>query len=238
MTILSTQDVNNRQIQTKCAELYIVGDKMKFFKDYYPISIPQGILFYPCTGLDIIEPIELFADTIREFHFADLIPFTLPSIPKESLLASSKIIKQGYLNPKLYQIIIDVNNKYLTINWHQTDAIKVLEKLNNISVFFYRGDSIAGSGSGIYWLGKELFSKILTKIVNGGLIITDGSNPDEDYKIHPWKELYLHSQLGHFSDNRIIKPNNFTYNNRCFTCLGPLGKRYGTVYAWKVEFSD
>ncbi len=211
---------------------------MKTFNHYYPINIPQGILFYPCVGLDIIDPLVLFSSNIKEFHFADLLPFPLSQLTNVSPISDIKTLNQTYIDEDIYQVNLRIHNRNITVYWHQNDAIKVLEKVNNISVFFYRGDSIAGGGSGIYWLGKDLFPKVLSKLVDGGLIVTDGSNPDENYKFHPWKELYLHSQLGHFSDNQVIKPSNFTYNNRYFTCLGPLGERYGTVYAWKVDVID
>ena len=35
-------------------------------------SLKEGRLFYPCSGMDWFEPIELFHDWINEFWFADI----------------------------------------------------------------------------------------------------------------------------------------------------------------------
>lgn len=41
-------------------------------KSIYNISLPNGILFYPCCGDDTYEPIMQFIDTATEFHFVDI----------------------------------------------------------------------------------------------------------------------------------------------------------------------
>lgn len=48
------------------------------FSEKFNISIPEGGLFYPCSGEDSYEPLYLFMDTIDEFYFADSNKIILP----------------------------------------------------------------------------------------------------------------------------------------------------------------
>lgn len=57
------------------------------------------------------------------------------------------------------------------------DVREVLPKLPTISVLFYRSDSEGEGGSGVFILGDSVLPLILERFpVEGGLIITDGSN--------------------------------------------------------------
>ncbi|KAJ49583.1 hypothetical protein BD780_000641 [Clostridium tetanomorphum] len=41
------------------------------FNQIFNIPIVEGSLFYPCCGIDTYEPLALFINSIKEFHFAD-----------------------------------------------------------------------------------------------------------------------------------------------------------------------
>ena len=57
------------------------------------------------------------------------------------------------------------------------DVREVLPSLPTIDVLFYRRDSNGEGGSGVYILGDSILPVILGRFsVDGGLIITDGSN--------------------------------------------------------------
>lgn len=102
----------------------------------------------------------------------------------------------------------------IQIHIHRMDAVLMLIGLKNISIFFYRRDSEGEGGSGQYWLSPTLFNLILYKMVDGGLIVTDGSNmgPYPYRDDFPWSSLKYHE--------RIVK--NFYYNNIRFEYIGKL----------------
>lgn len=100
------------------------------------------------------------------------------------------------------------------IHIHKMDAVPMLMGLENISIFFYRRDSDGDGGSEQYWFSPALFNLVLYKMVDGGLIVTDGSNmsPYSYRKDFPWSSFKHHE--------RIVK--NFYYNNMRFEHIGKL----------------
>lgn len=140
--------------------------------------------------------------------------------------SASKIYKQTWFNT-------DKKNKSIEIFRYVQDGIVTLLSLSNISVFFYRGDSHGEGGSSQWWLGPQIFNLILSKLVDGGIIVTDGSNPDQNLLNVEYNQLWINS---HLMRNSIIKePKSFIYKDRSFVLLGECGHRYGQVYAWQVN---
>jgi hypothetical protein len=221
--------------------------------DFEQLNIPKGILFYPCCGYDTFEPLHLFQNVIKEFHFCDKEQIGLPPIHNQNIM---DIRHQGintineslniiYLNSKLvnkpegitYQefYLNRENDHQLEVHAHIKDAISVFKQLKDIAIFFYRGDSMGGLGSGITWLGPDLFPQIVEKMVDGGYLITDGSNPDANQLETDWNELYKHSHWNYPDLMPGEQPKDFKYRDHTFTCLGSIGKRYGDVYVWRVN---
>lgn len=128
-----------------------------------------------------------------------------------------------------------VNTSYgltdIIVNCYTLDAVLAFQCIRKLAVFYYRGDSMGEGGSGQWWLGPALFDMVLEKLVDGGLILTDGSNYHPRHSNAPWKELWEnnHGRRG------VDKPSDFIYKNRQFTCLCQCGHRYGPVYAWQVK---
>lgn len=86
-----------------------------------------------------------------------------------------------------------------------------------------RGDSIGEGGSGQWWLGPKLFNFVLEKLLDGGLIITDGSNPDPKFRRVEWYSLW-------------DEKNDFVYRDRNFKCLGQIAPIRGrATYVWQVK---
>lgn len=50
------------------------------FNQMFTIPIQEGCLFYPCCGTDTYEPLSLFINTIKEFHFASEDRIRLPKL--------------------------------------------------------------------------------------------------------------------------------------------------------------
>jgi hypothetical protein len=132
----------------------------------------------------------------------------------------------------------------ITVNRHRRRGPSALRKeITSLDVFFYRGDSDDG-GSGTNWLSaaprwfrhhrRPLFYEVLDKLVDGGLVVTDGSMGD-DYANNPYRGLRqvkaactcgpeIVAQVAPFTDLR---------GNR-FECVGFAGQRYGPTLIWQV----
>lgn len=249
---------------------------MKTLKQRFNVDIPKGILFYPCCGNDIAMPLELFMDTISEYHFVDINHIILPNeeypgrlgehrelyryicnnlikdisqqvvhIEKEQLLNKKKhllnitqaikVPKENYIKPNKWIIKMDDDTKELNITRHKKDALITLTELDKIAVFYYCGDSLGEGGSGQWWLGPDIFSMVLDKLVYGGIVVTDGSNPDPDLRNLQenkplWKNSWIHK------DQKILEtPRDFLYQGRSFKLIGQCGHKYGPIYAWQVK---
>lgn len=114
---------------------------------------------------------------------------------------------------------------------HVQDGIAVFSTLENISIFFLRGDSNGEGGSNQGWFRKNIFNYILDKLVDGGLIVTDGSSNYHTCPDVAWKGLW--DKLSY--ENGNYKPCDFSYNDRNFKFLGEFGvKKRGTLI-WQVE---
>jgi hypothetical protein len=102
--------------------------------------------------------------------------------------------------------------------------------IHNLGVFFYRGDSNEG-GSGTLWLQAHI-GEVIAKLVDGGLIVTDGSNYDGD----------TYYEMRRFRGNDDIRggaldqarPFEDKGGNQ-FRCVGYLGEKYGPTLAWQVS---
>jgi len=117
---------------------------------------------------------------------------------------------------------------------HKQDGLFKFMELDKIAVFFLRGDSPGEGGSGQKWFQPKIFDLIINKLVDGGLIVTDGSGLDYETSDYvPWRPLW--ERKGESWNAILKKPIDFKYKNRKFTCIGECGYRYGTVYLWKVE---
>ena len=113
--------------------------------------------FYPCCNLDFEFPLRLLSGYVDKVIFCDINP---------SLSYRFKRI--------LHKI---ANNKLPTAELIVGDAKKVFLLLPLIDVLFYRKDSDAEGGSGLFVLGDMFLRPLLQHFPpNGGLIFTDGSN--------------------------------------------------------------
>lgn len=217
------------------------------------IEIPKGRLFYPSCGHDTLMPTKLFKNKVDEFNFVDImwIPFTrynrirnLKVINSYSTTKhlSDDVIKlaNGIFKPrtnykieKSYLVTDKVknitNNKTIFINRYKQDGLTIFYTLDKISVFYLVGDSAGEGGSGQFWFQPGLFDEILNKLIDGGLIVTDGSGKPElmsrEYNESEWSGLWKH-------DEQIGK---FVYKDRKFKLQGIVGKRYGPIKVWQVK---
>jgi hypothetical protein len=138
-------------------------------------TIENSTLFYPCSGFDVFDPIELFAPHVTEFWFVDKAYFSsghqntrhygfdLPANHQLPLLVDySEYDLLGWKiigppdwggNPDIEPCISEENyrhiqsGKTIKINRRRGYGLSALKKeVETIGVFFYRGDSCGEGG--------------------------------------------------------------------------------------------
>lgn len=113
--------------------------------------------------------------------------------------------------------------------------------IDSIGVFFYRGDSLGEGGSGNLWLARDHLLEILSKLRNGGLIVTDGTNHGrgEEYHHGSWDNRDYRSLWALTNSNAVESPDPLPepfvdrLGNR-FECVGYAGRGYGPTLIWQV----
>jgi len=233
-----------------------------------PAHLAGTVLFYPCTGNDWREAIEVFAPLVDEFWFVDTEYFRNDSRPlisrradgrwalcwglPEMELFSWKVdgsptaVMKSIERPGLPGTYPDLDpcvrteiywhsalEKRLVVHWRRgfgAYALRHDARIGPLGVFFYRGDSFEG-GTGQWWLGGRRRSPIqvvVDRIVDGGLIVTDGSNccPSRrnDYR-HFGPAHVQHALSEGFEDRR---------GNR-FVVRGRIKDRYGPTLVWQIH---
>ncbi len=223
-------------------------------------------LYYPCSLRDTLSAVKLFAPYINDFLFVDKCYFSgysLLKIPTPKELPGYRLIsrrRKGPVRAEMTEKYDEVKKEYYldlepcivteTYIHEQTGkTIKFRLKRgfgeytlrnseNKYGVFYYRGDTVNEGGSGITWLNKKRLSNICSKLIDGGLIVTDGSNRGRRKDKHNqfWKY--------HFPRKNDILPNPEEMISsmepfkdkagRTFTCVGYAGERYGPTFIWQV----
>ena len=190
------------------------------------ITIPRGSLFYPCCGDDIDHAIESFTACVTDFHFAD--PYHLPV--KRGAGTACSTIDIPHLTTVVQRdtVSTSVERNSSVLHLHEKDGLLTLiENVERLSVFYYRGDSYGEGGSKQRWLEPVLFHTLLAKLLNGGLIVTDGSNCGSGDPHVPVRWAAL---CGEAPDDR-----DFLYAQRRFTYVSHLGEhRDRALRAWQV----
>lgn len=238
--------------------------------------IQGSTLFYPCSGNDWLLPIKLFTPYCNEFWFVDTGYFrtkppeeirpacldcngyTLldkqvhyPDMPPEHWKDDHRygfqpppILTETYLHRR--------TGREIRVNRHRRRGPSALRKqIEQLGVFFYRGDSEGEGGSGTHWLtvrewhrrrGRRrswLVHEMLDKLIDGGLLVTDGGMCLGEH--NPYRELRRHrcnSTIGR--QEAIEKAKPFTDDQgRRFCCIGCLGQHrhrtYGPAMVWQVR---
>ena len=229
-------------------------------------------LFYPCSGSDLDVPIRLFSPFVTEFWFVDRGYFTpghqdtrqygfdRPADEVAPVLggdADYELLRKdidgmpswGLHNRDIEPCILTETYRHLPSG--RTIRIKrrrgygfsaFRNDIKQIGVFFYRGDSPGEGGSGNLWLKPDHIDEICAKLIDGGLLVTDGSQQSKWTKPAPnseyWSLAQYHGGRPRPKDPeeivRVTKP--FTDSKgRTFTCVGYAGERYGPTLIWRVS---
>lgn len=191
------------------------------------IELPLGSLFYPCCGSDTAHAVASFGPYVTDCHFAD--PYNPPcgrSRPapdlKQILVPSVETVVVG---GRVGRTIVNANS---VVHSHEKDGLLTLiEDIGLLSVFYYRGDSYGEGGSNQRWLEPVLFHTVLARLLDGGLIATNGSNCGSGLqdKSVPWSALC----------SSLREEKRFVYARREFQFVGDLNDPgRGDVQVWQV----
>lgn len=115
-------------------------------------------------------------------------------------------------------------------------AFRTEKDISPLGVFFYRGDSMGEGGSGNQWLAPDHLSEICERLIDGGLIVTDGSGSWHwDGSV---RKNWGYQDLPYSSmppEEMIAAARPFTEVGCRFTCRGYVGHRYGPTLVWQVK---
>lgn len=236
--------------------------------------IENTALFYPCSGNDLVVPIQLFAPSVTDFWFVDHgyfssdhhdtkdYGFDKPADKQKPLLEADSnyrlIGKPTIAGPPnwdsndrdiepcvLTETYLHIaSERCFRIHRRRGYGFSALRKeITSLGVFFYRGDSEGEGGSGNLWLASDHISDVLKKLVDGGLIVTDGSQHGRTHAKNYAKEYeelwkYRKCSMDVKEIKKIIESARFTdEEGRTFTCVGYAGHRYGPTLIWQVRHS-
>ena len=237
-------------------------------------SVAGAALFYPCSGNDLDLPVRLFSPFVLEFWFVDRGYFTpghqdtkqygfdRPAHEVAPVLgrdADYQLLGTNIEGPSHWSLSNrDIEPCILTEIYRHLPSRRTIQikrrrgygfsafrnDIQQIGVFFYRGDSGGEGGSGNLWLKPDHIDEICAKLIDGGLLVTDGSQQSKWTKPAPnseyWPLAQFHGGRPRPKDPeeilRVTRP--FTDSKgRTFTCVGYAGERYGPTLIWRVARS-
>jgi hypothetical protein len=221
-------------------------------------------LFYPCSGDDALPAVQLFADTVTDFHFVDWAYFR----PGHQDSRHTRLDRPANCQPallrdqadfELLQVEIDgpvsapssgrefapcvltehyqhsPSGNEFRVHRHRDFGENAFDcGIPRLGVFFYRGDSTGEGGSGVDWLATKRIGNICEQLIDGGLIVTDGSQSDYDRAYRPLWQYFGRRNGGH----RDWVRSGYSFADDCghtFNCIGEIDYRYGPTLIWQVN---
>lgn len=221
-------------------------------------------LFYPCSGNDLIAPLQMFGPFINTFWFVDRGYFSPghqdtrhygmdgsadmqePLLGHEPLYTLRKVTIDGPPSWDRYKRDIEPcirsevyqhapTGRQITVHLRRGYGRSAFHKhIRTIGIFFYRGDSLGGGGSGNFWLKPEHLDRVIDRLVDGGLIVTDGSNSGWS----GYRQLRAHHHKTFLGSPRELVESSEPFTDRAgnrFRCIGYVGERYGPTLIWQIR---
>jgi hypothetical protein len=196
----------------------------------YRIPVGESTLFYPCAGNDLQCPIECFSGVVKNFYFVDIREAGFPRLPERYSVVREH--QQCAKNRSVFRCRDkETDNKFFVHRWRERAEVAIRD-ISSIGIFFFRGDNpVDGEGSsGVLWFGKTLFNEIQSRLANGGLIVTDGSNTTSDGPTE-FAKFWHKRDIGASATSKV---NAFEYAGREFACIGYVGEMYGPTLVWQM----
>lgn len=235
-------------------------EQVLIYKDQLE-KVRDKALFYPCSGNDYLVPIEIFAPYVIDFWFVDRMYFSAkhpadtaqPVLKNDARyeLLSKKIDGPSSWpssNPDITPCVLTECYKHIEtgriMRIHRRrgygfSALRNEDKIQTIGVFFYRGDSQGEGGSGNWWLEQEHLDEALDKLIDGGLLVLDGSD-GKPYKrnsgIHKEICKYTRNTPVSLTPKELVASMNVVtdHKKREYHCVGYAGMKYGPTMIWQV----
>lgn len=202
------------------------------FVDWIDASIPVGSAFNPCCGSDLEQLPRLFGRHVSAYHFADAYRGVGGTRRRRTHAQQTSIEHIGNV------VVGSSQSETMLIEgqqavFHKEDGLLTLiDDIRDLSIFYYRGDTGGEGGSVQRVLGPVVFHLVLARLLDGGLICTDGSNlgyyDDLTDRYAPWNVL-----AGKRPFAAPVKGAQFDYFNRRFTCPAILAQAR-PVYVWQM----
>jgi hypothetical protein len=236
--------------------------------------VNNSTLFYPCSGNDLLLPIELFSPYVTDFWFVDRGYFSPGhqdtkdfgldvSADKQPLaLVLGKDTRYEYVEnsrkidgpPSWRFENRDISPCILSETYRHKETHREIRihlrrgygfsafrsEIKELGVFFYRGDSWGEGGSGNLWLEEGHMDEVCNKLIDCGLIVSDGSDgsPRCGYREGGvYKEMWKYSwkEVSMEIDALVASFKSFTDSKgRILKCVGYAGRRYGPTMIWQV----
>lgn len=232
--------------------------KSYFVEQEWIDNIRGGVFYYPAAGQDTTEPIAVFSEHTSEMHFCDIRYCDL-EIMQPALPVSPDVVE--FIGPRSAELIrlgrsnqVEPGKRIEIYTEDRTFPLRIVRRrgfgqmglaefpYSSISVFMHRGDSMGEGGSNAFFLANRpkrypplgnLFSKLVPRLRNTALIITDGSNSDiaftKKYREYTAERL---SPQDIYSD---LRGKEHLYHGLVWACVGWMSKRYGPTLVWSTS---
>ena len=231
-------------------------------------NLSETSLFYPCAGSDWKAALALFVPYLSRYWFVDVgyrepMPrprlgaladrFELVGCPRTEHpdLVPADLDDRYYRVQRPFVCTAELRPKEsprtIAVRWYMRRGPSALRNLSErLGVFFYRGDSSEG-GSGTWWLGRSdsggrgfgQMLDVLDRLVEGGLIVTDGSNGRLVPNSNPYCELSRF--LGDYDADpaeACRSAQSFHVDGRVLRCIGYVDRMdpwdKGPTLVWQV----
>ena len=136
----------------------------------------------------------------------------------------------------------EVNDKIKRVILRKGFGQFAILELNDesLDIFVHRGDGEGEGGSGVFYLGNRkskykpiscLFDKIIQKLKDGALIISDGSNVD-------FKKLRtFYKKISSLKEEEVkaLLPVEMKIGKTILKAIDVMGKRYNHTLIWKLK---
>lgn len=215
-------------------------------------------LYYHSSARDIEEPVRLCTPWITDFWFCDLGYFTttpMSASPPALRHKDFQFIEMECRGPETSAVTErtdeDTGMPYpwiepgLRIDRYRhrpTESIVRIHRrrgygvsglraeIPRLGIFLFRGNGL-GEGNSTAWFGGAPWRLVLDRLIDGGLIITDGSSHN-DGRTEPLARFYNDSHIGAKAAEQV---EDFDAYDRTFLCIGYVGERYGPCLVWRVH---
>ena len=110
-----------------------------------------------------------------------------------------------------------------------------------LGVFFYRGDSQGEGGSGNLWLSGRRIAEVCDKLIEGGLLVLDGSDGCRWRRTFEkggvYKEFFQRQHEVERDPALLMASRRGFWDEagRRFDCVGYAGMRYGPTMVWRLR---